>query len=209
MFTFQALQFFIFLIPGFLSSRLLSMLVVRKEEKRELDSVVEALIFSMAIYTFFALTNEPSPIVLNEQNGEFTIAYNSIAFLILTVLSVVFPFLLAFIVNNDFVMSFARKLKITKKTSRISVWHDAFYLKRPLVVINFADGKRLFGWIEHFSDDPDKPFLYVYQPQWINKNGKYIDLGLEGMLITPEQKINFIEFLKDEKNDDVKKRSSK
>jgi hypothetical protein len=185
------------------------MLVIRKEEKRELDSVVEALIFSMAIYTLFALTNQPNPIALNEQDGKFSVDYNSIAFLVLTTFSLILPFVLAFVANNDFIMSIARKLKITKKTSRISVWHDAFYLKTPRVIINFVDGRRLFGWAEHYSDDPDKPFLYISQPQWINNNNKYIDLGLEGMLITPEQKINFIEFLKDEKIEMTKKRSIK
>jgi hypothetical protein len=94
-------------------------------------------------------------------------------------------------------MKFARIFKITKKTSRLSIWHDIFYDKKPLVIIDFADERRLFGWVEYFSDDPDKPYLYVAQPQWII-NDKYTPTGLEGILITPEQKISFIEFLKDE-----------
>ena len=50
MYSFQALQILIFLIPGFISAVILDTLVVRIE-KKELGKIIEALIFSMIIYT--------------------------------------------------------------------------------------------------------------------------------------------------------------
>ena len=59
MYTFQALQILIFLIPGFISATILNVLIVRKE-KREFGKIVEALIFSMVIYTIYSFTVHPA-----------------------------------------------------------------------------------------------------------------------------------------------------
>ena len=197
MYTFQAIQIFIFLIPGFISSKLLDVFLIRKQDQKELSSVIEALILSMIIYTIYSLTGLSSPVILDQANNAITYNYSSRSFLILTGISILFPLVLAIIINNDLHMKLARVLRVTKKTARLSVWHDTFYEKKPYVILDFVDGRRLFGWAEHFSDDPDKPFLYIAQPQWIEK-GKYIKTGLNGILITPEQKIAFIEFLNEE-----------
>jgi len=208
--TFQAIQIFIFLIPGFISSKFLDSLVIRKQDQKELASIVDALILSMVIYTIYSLTGLPSPITLDQANSQFSYNYDAKSFVILLGISILLPMLLAFVANNDLHMKLARIFRITNKTSRLSVWHDIFYDKNPLVIIDFADERRLFGWVEHFSDDPDKPYLYIAQPQWI-VNDKYIPTGLEGMLITPEQKISYIEFLKyaNEQSPEIDKVSEK
>ncbi len=201
MYTFQAVQIFIFLIPGFISSRFLDSLIIRKQDQKELSSIIEALVLSMVIYTVYSLTGLPSPITLDQVKSTFSYNYDTESFVILLGISILLPMLLAFIVNNDLHMKLARVFKLTKKTSRLSIWHDIFYDKKPLVIIDFSDNRRLFGWVEYFSDDPEKPYLYVAQPQWV-LDDQYIETGLEGMLITPEQKISYIEFLKDEKAQD-------
>lgn len=197
MYTFQAIQIFLFLIPGFMAAKILDTLVIRRQTQKELESMIEALIFSMIIYTVYSFSGEISPITLDQTNNSFAYNYDARSFMILVGIGILLPVLLAFIINNDLHMKLARVLKITKKTARLSVWHDTFYDKKPMVVLDFSDGRRLFGWVEHYSDDPDKPFLYVAKPQWIDGEN-YVETGLEGMLITPEQKISFIEFLKEE-----------
>lgn len=196
--TFEAIQIFIFLIPGFISSRVFDSLVIRKQDQKELANIIEALILSMVIYTIYSFTGLPSPITLDQKQTTFSYNYDTKSFLILIGLSMVLPVLLAVITNNDWHMKLARLINLTKKTSRLSIWHDIFYGydKQPMVVIDFVDGRRLFGLVDHFSDDPDNPYLYLTYPQWIHEQ-KYIQTGLEGILITPEQKIGFIEFLKE------------
>lgn len=195
MYTFQAIQIFIFLIPGFISAKFLDSLIIRKQDQKELSGVIEALILSMVIYTLYSFTGLPSPITLDQVKNTFSYNYDTVSFTILLAISIILPLLLAFIANNDLHMRLARVLKLTRKTSRLSIWHDIFYDKKPLVIIDFVDERRLFGWVEYFSDDPDKPYLYVAQPQWVLKD-QYVPTGLEGILITPEQKISYIEFLK-------------
>jgi len=197
MFTIQAIQLLTFLIPGFISSRVLDTLVVRKKEHKELEIITEALIFSLLIYAIFSLLGGVQPIVFSEEGAYFSYGYESPKSLVIILsTSIILPVLIAGVLNNVLHMKLAQKLKITKKTGRLSVWHDVFYEKKSNVIINFVDGKRLFGWAEHFSDYADKPYLYLYAPQWIDGD-EFIDIGIDGMLITPEQKIAFVEFLKD------------
>lgn len=103
--------------------------------------------------------------------------------------------------TNDLHMKLARWLRFSKRTSRVSVWLDVFYASKGFIIINFQDGRRLRGWPMYFSDDPNKPYLFLWKPAWIEMDEatlqpKVIELDLEGILVTPEEKIESIEFLK-------------
>jgi hypothetical protein len=194
MYTFQALQIFLFLIPGFISSAILNTLVVRKKEQGELAKIIEALIFSMLIYTFYSFLIKQSPIVLDQTSGTITYSYDAESFLALFLLSVLLPIPLALFATNDWHMKLARWLKISKRTARSSVWFDVFYDVKKHIIVDFENGRQVYGWPMYYSDDPDEPYIYLYEPFWIQDN-KYVPTGLTGLLITPEQKIEFIEFL--------------
>jgi len=194
MYTFQALQVLLFLIPGFISSTILNALIVRNKEQSELAKIIEALISSMLIYTFYSLLIGQSPITLDQAANTITYSYNAASFLWLLVLSILLPTTIAFFITNDWHMRFVRWLKISRKTARASVWFDVFYDIKKHVIIDFENGRRVYGWPMYYSDDPEKPYIYLYQPYWVQEN-KFVSTGLVGLFITPEQKIEFIEFL--------------
>ena len=199
MYTFEALQILIFLIPGFISSTILNALVVRKK-KGTLAKIVESLIFSLFIYTFYSLVVNKSPIALLDVGGLTTFSYDGKAFLLLFGFSFIIPLILGFLTVKDYHMKFARFLKLSKRTSRGSVWFDVFYEQETHIIINFSNGRRIFGWPMYYSDDPDYQYIYLDKPSWVvqdeqTKESKYIELDIEGILITPEQKIESIEFL--------------
>jgi len=195
MYTFQALQILIFLIPGFISSTVLNALVVRKKEQKELEGLIEALIFSMLTYTLYSIVRGGSPVVLDQTASTVSYSYDVGSFLWLTSISVVVPVALSFLTTNDWHMKLARALRISRRTARSSVWFDVFYDLRKHIVIDFENGRRIYGWPMYYSDDPGEPYIFLYRPHWIEE-GEFIDTGLFGMLITPEQKIEAIEFLK-------------
>ncbi len=194
--TFEAFQITLFLIPGFLSSIILNALIVQKE-KNKFNLIIEALIFSLFIYLPLAILNQSNPLIIDSQ---FKISYNAVSMIFLVIFSLIYPMVLSFLINNDELLKFARKIHITKRTSRESVWYDVFYDHNNLIVVNFLDGRRLCGYPLHYSDNPEHPYLYLKKPAWIttneNKELKYLGIDQDdGILITPEQKITYIEFL--------------
>lgn len=195
MFTFQAIQILIFLMPGFISVKILDSLVVRKQDSKDLEIVIQALIFSLLIYTLSSLLKINNLITLDPNNYSISFPHPFL-YIWIILISIGISFLFALIINQGWLMSLVRWLKITRKTSRLSVWNDVFYTKPRRVIVDFFDGSRVFGWVEYYSDYCENPFIYLAQPQWI-KRGKFENTGLDGLLITPDQKIRFIEFLKD------------
>lgn len=69
------------------------------------------------------------------------------------------------------------------------------------VIIDFENGRRIYGWPKYYSNTPENPYIFLHKPAWIevdeeSKENRFIDLDVEGILITPEQKIESIEFLR-------------
>lgn len=195
MFTFQALQILLFLIPGFMASQILGMLVVRSKAQNELVRIVEALIFSMLIYAVFAVVAGYSPVSMDQTNNTISYSFEPWPFIALIAISIIMPIILSFFMTRDWHMKFARKLGASQRTSRSSVWFDVFYDFKCPVIIDFANGRRLYGWPMYYSDDPENPYLFISNPYWIEDN-EFVQTGLVGMLVTPEQKIDLIEFVK-------------
>lgn len=164
-FTFQALQILIFLIPGFISEGILDALIVR-EEKKEFEKTIEALIFSMVIYTIYSLisVSGKSPIILSQVEQSITYSYDSKSFLWLGLFSVSIPVVLSFFVTNDWHMKLARLLWITRKTARSSVWFDVFCDIRKPTIINFKNGRRIYGWPKYFSNNPENQYVFLFKP---------------------------------------------
>ena len=195
--SFDALNILLFLIPGFISANFLDIIVVRKE-KNDFSKVVEALIFSLVIYTIYAIVFKETPVIIEEKS----IIFNWESLLFLSIFSVLLPLVLGANITNDLLMKVVRFLRITKNTSRSSVWLDAFYDIKRHVILNFENGRRIYGWPMYYSKEPDNPYIFLYKPAWVveaegTKEQKFIELDLEGILITPEQKIESIEFLKE------------
>lgn len=204
MYTFRVLQILIFLIPGFISAKILDTLIVRKEGN-EFEKIVEALIFSMLIYTIYSVVSGKGSIIINQDEANITYSFESRSFLWLGLFSISIPLLLGLFITNDWHMKLARKLKISKKTARKSTWWDVFSDKNNhYVIINFVDKRRLFGWPEYYSNHPDNKYIYLKNPAWIKfkdeEEGEFVYLKIDGILITPDQKIESIEFIENMSN---------
>jgi drug/metabolite transporter superfamily protein YnfA len=196
MFTFQALQILIFLIPGFIASTVLNMLVVRVEQK-QFGKVVEALVFTLIIFVVYSFVSQKSPIQLSKVGENVAYSYDSHAFLWLVGISIVIPVIMSALVTHDLHMKLARSLRISKKTARTSVWVDVFYDLDNYIIVNFKDGRSIFGWPTYFSTDPDQPYIFLSEPAWYEEDKFQPVKELEGILITPEHEIESIEVLKD------------
>lgn len=201
MFTFQALNILMFLLPGFLCMAVLGILTP-SIKRDNLQKIVNALIFSLLIYAIYAVIYQSPPVSLVKETVGQQIQYSfnfqkkSIGLLVL--ISLLIPVLISYFIKYDLHMWVLRKLKVTDRTSRTNVWFDIFTDKKTYIIINFEDGRRLYGWPEYYSDNPENKSLFLCQAAWITKEGKYIDLNNEGILITPNERIDTIEFVKKE-----------
>ena len=193
----ESLTIFGILIPGFVSSTILSMVVVRKP-KDALSRVIEALVFSFLIYAFIVGICRMSPVIqaqarLPESISDLRLV-NPYFLLAALATSFVLPLLFGFIANHDLHMKFFRKIKVTHRSARLSIWLDVFMDQKRYVICNLTGGRRIFGWPMYYSDDADKPLVYLYDPAWVNDDGTYTDLSIHGLLLVEHGSIESIEF---------------
>lgn len=198
MYTNEALQILVFLVPGFLSVIIFNKFESRREQNNQLRFIVEALIFSLAIYSFFSIFYSTSPIYLKHEGNTYVVKYES-SLGLLVVISLLLPCFISFILTHDWFMALARKLNITTEGSHNWVWQNVFYRCKRSIIVHFADNRRLQGWPEYYSKGYQDRYLYITDPQWIvnTQTGKYQYQKMEeanGLLITPDIKIDFIEF---------------
>lgn len=196
--TVETINIIFFLIPGLLSTTIISLIVVRKELSF-IDKVVEALIFNFIIYSLTALFVNLEPFAsINSSGGSISFSFTSNRMFLTTLLSVsiVFPSLIGGIIYYDLHMRFFRFVKLTNKTSRDTTWQDIFIENKKFLVVHFKDGRRIYGWPLNYSDTPEEGLIYLFNPSWIDEENKYVDCNTHGILIKYED-IEFIEFLKE------------
>jgi hypothetical protein len=195
----------IILLPGFLTASIVRLLH-SSLEKTDFEKIVEALtyaFFDFAIYSaVFAPTRTLFDIVAKslEKNGPFPassllIILSPTSVGLLFAISIFLGTAIAMLLNVDSLW-LLRKIKVTKKTTRSGTYFDVFSDKsKSFVTIHFSDGRRLFGWPLYFDDTPKDPYLFLSSAKWLEDDGGEIDIKGEGILVTPNNKIEFIEFL--------------
>ena len=186
-----------FLLPGFISSSILNAIATRKQ-KNGVASVVEALAFSIWIYALTSLASGDSPklVPLGESSGLLLLhPITSPKYLgIMLIAAVGTPMLLGMSITRDWHMSILRWLRVTNRTARDTVWTDVFTdIKDRYIVANLTDGRRIYGWPQYYSNDPEEGMLYIYAPYWISEDGDYVPMGRHGILLKAEF-IQSIEF---------------
>lgn len=194
--TLEALQIMFFLLPGLITYFILNALIVQKE-KDQFKIFIESLIFSVFVYLTLSIFNMNQVVSFNS-----VLIFKKKALLLMISFTILYSIIFAFLINNDLILKCLRKIKVTKKTTRDSVWHDVFYNHKKLIILNFSDGRRMIGFPKHYSDHLDAIYVYLENPAWIIENeetGESDYRPIEncfGVLITPEQKISYIEFQK-------------
>lgn len=182
---------FLLLMPGFLASTILNTLIVRKSPDG-LVLIIEAFVFSFVIYSSWALLTGELLFTISENDGLVPGHVSRRALCGIIALSLLFPVVLGVLLTHDYLFRVLQRLKVTRRTGRASVWLDVFVEQQRCVIVNFKDGRRLFGWPEFYSDDATEGMLYLSSPAWLNDDGQYIRLGVRGFLISSRENIDSI-----------------
>lgn len=185
-----------YLTPGIIISMLVRSLSVPEKNKSETSIIIESFIYAMVVYWLHRLIPFTTPIVLSKDKIPDVVSLS-----VMIGLCVIIAFIHSFLQNSGVLMDILQKLKITRNTSHPTVWNEVFGKKRRYVIVNFVQGSRLKGYPELYSDDPESPYLYISNAEWLytDKDNQLQSVPLDdnnGILVTPEHKIKFIEFLK-------------
>lgn len=206
-----AIQILLILLPGFFILRIEQALSFKTVESN-LDKITHALFYSFFIYALNSIFNQPlvswtikaidaktQSVTINAETGLIS----------LFIISVALGGIVGFLKTHDYHMKIARKLSITRRTSRPSIWQDVFHdkyqqkkeepkeeeeAKGPYVMVHLTDGRMIYGWPEYFSDDyREGPVLFVTDAQWVLDDGGAKEVPYPGIMINSSE-IRFVQF---------------
>jgi hypothetical protein len=176
---FEALSVFLILLPGFLCAKIVGSLCIGSQ-RSEMDKVVDALLYSFLIYVVFVSIFGP------QITGRTILWLPAMSLILATSVSAMW--------THDFPARLLRRWKLTMKTSRPSVWTDAFSMFGGAVLVELADGRMVVGWVRYYSDPPSAPSLFLEHAAWIDREEKQAKINGPGILITPECGIRTVSF---------------
>ena len=140
----EALAILLVLLPGFLASRIVGAIAVRRAKRHMGEIIIEALVISVLIYTALGLIGY-GVIVFDSAGGSVPRADLGRAWQPLAA-AVLFAVLYGTSINHNWHMGLLRWMKVTNRTARTSTWLDVFAEQRGGVVVQYSDGRRLTGW---------------------------------------------------------------
>ena len=199
----EALGILLVLLPGFACAYIVQFLAVRRRQT-EMDKVVEALLFSLILYVFtLRFFSNTLPIGWKtpdaHQSGAYQVVVDWNHLAALAASSVVLALLYSANINHDWLMSLFRRMKITERTARSTIWNDKFQEIGGFVQVGISDGRSVIGWVGDYSDESSEPSLFLEQAAWVVKNeeGEEDEVKIDGpgILLLKETSIEYIMFL--------------
>lgn len=171
-----------YLLPGFVAAWVFYGLTSHPRPS-QFERTIQALILSFVVNALSSLVH-----VLLDWLGRVVIAIRpwdetaTLASNLLLALGM--GIVLAYVTNNDSVHKRLRKLGLTSRTSHASEWYYVLATTPRFVVLQLADGRRLYGWPKEWPIERERGQFYIQIPSWIDKQGHQIDLPqLEGILV--------------------------
>jgi hypothetical protein len=194
-----ALAIFLILLPGFAAAYVVQQLATRRIQS-DLERVIEALLFSFLIYVCFVAVNHGElPFSVRKGYGDTgdTIVWDPRHLGILAAITFAFAILAVVYINRDWNRLF-RRLHLTERTTRNSIWTDVFESEageEQVIQVELSGGRSVLGVLLYYSDDPDENSLFIARAAWISPDGEKIPIPGQGILLTKESGIRSISLL--------------
>jgi hypothetical protein len=204
--TTEALGVLLLLLPGFSCAYIVQRLAVRPKQT-ELDKVIEALLFSLILYLvaspFFSYS---LPLSWQKKTAEgieqYTLQFNWPYLAVLAALALATGILYSTNLNNDWLLRLLRKLRITQRTARNSIWNDAFQdISSSFVLVQLSGDRTVIGYLRYYSDEPEDASLFLEDAAWIvDEEGTQDPIDGPGILLTKQAGIESVSFLNTGRN---------
>lgn len=183
------------LLPGFLAAGIFYTLTAHPKSS-EFERLIQALIFT-AILRMLTICSRGvmhligSLIVLGRWTEDVELVWS-------VVLSVPVGMTFAYLANSDWFHERLRRKGFTKRTSYPSEWYGVFATERRWVILNLADGRRLYGWPVEWPDQSDKGHFVLGQPEWLLANNERAPLYRVAVFVVPASDVRMVEFLRED-----------
>jgi hypothetical protein len=200
--TAAALEILLILLPGFAAAYFVQLLAVRAKQT-DLEKLIEALLFSFLIYVSYAfLRGTDTPIHFLHLPAGDEIQVQRLNLLLVAGLTVGYALLMVLYVNKDGARFF-RRVGLTERTSRNSIWNDIFQDVQQtvdphagsIVQVETEDGRSVTGVLHYYSDSADECSVFLRQAEWVGEDGELVPIHGPGILLTQNAKITSISFL--------------
>ncbi len=221
----SAFYILLILLPGFVTLFVERTLAYQRQDQGVI-LVAKALLYAFINYVLFSLVSRPLAAfdVETTEKGiqKLSITPDGKGALLLLACSVLLGIIVGFLKSSDLHMIVARKIKLTKRSSRNSIWldifHDKYRKKSRLiescnrclkklnlekqkktygshVIVYLKDGRSIYGWPEYYADDfTDGPTIFLTSAEWLQDDRtKNIEIPYPGILVMGSQ-IDFIQF---------------
>jgi hypothetical protein len=194
--SFESLAVLLILLPGFLASLTFSALQERREASA-LRQFMEALAFSFTIQLILAALGREPAIVPRVHEGEVDgvlVRAGGLAWSAAFALSL--PVALSTAIERDLLLSLARRVGITTRTGRASVWLDVLS-EEAHVMLHFRDGRKVIGWPSFYSDSAEEGMIFLQSPTWVSEDGARIPMNVDGLFACNRSELKFLTIVRD------------
>lgn len=183
----------IFLLPGFLTGKMLDLLVVAKQ-KDVFDRIVQAFVFTFINLLCFSvvrwLLESFSPLTFDR------VQFFTVGNLLITIFCAVgIALACSYEVRNERLINWLREKRITKKGYKPSTWLETFENEEKYVVVHLNDGRRVYGWPSYYSDEPNERAIYLVNASWLDDQNNFMNSSPISILLDEKTGIQFVEFL--------------
>lgn len=199
--TSEAFGILLLLLPGFACAYIVEKLTVRKKQS-DFDKVIEAFLFSLILYIvvapFFDFT---LPLVWNRLtlsgSEQYILHLRWLYLAVLAICAAVLAIIYSANLNHDWVLRLLRKIGVTQRTARNTIWNDTFQdIQASYVLVEIAGNRRLIGFVRYYSDDPEENSIFLEDAAWIlDDEGTQQPILGPGILLTRLSGIESISFL--------------
>lgn len=164
--TLAALAILIFLLPGFVTDRIITSLTLQKP-RTDLRLVVDSLVWAFVdegLYRVvaWAISLPPFPMNYVTDSIEHVFDGHVLSTVCQLIISLLMGVIWSALSSNGLIYALARTLRITRSSGRIDVWQDILTeYREKWVRVHIKDGTIFTGWVAYFSDDPEKRELFL------------------------------------------------
>ena len=190
------------MLPGFAAAYVVQILTVRGKQT-DLAKVIEALLFSFAIYiTYYVFHSHQQPLTFVHSAQADSIEFHPGNLLWLTAIALLWAIAMILFVNKDGTR-LLRKIGITERTSRSSIWNDVFQGIQQtkdasvgsIVQVELSDGRSVQGVVGFYSDTAEECSIFLSDARWIGAEDEVVSIPGPGILLTKNANIVSISFL--------------